>query len=804
MPGARSFSNDSSWRPSHLDELYFTYQKKTQKIVDWLDKNANLTPVPFRCENGRSSVRELLDGARTTQAYGISAPESLYFDLLDAISRRQEMTRHYEMWCSNGANETHAFFTQQLREILVILFPVSPPAALRPTKERKDVEPTLDTTSGHGSKDLDLRRFSIPEQHIVLPEVPTHTPAQLPDAGNDIPCAEETDDGEELESSDEPPISDDALFKDWAMARWARECELLMRQLIKHCKSAAQGETSLIFATILTSLAMASINDRFHRTRVPSLEIYLQTNGSLAETLYQRMYRGPDEVDTTSTFIHCESVLPIFRGISQAIGENKVRKAFWYPASPAPTSPVSPKAALLQEPSGPIDGKTASQPFFLMMAGLRLAENEDHDCGNPEKCRDKGSREYINAAYANSLVENECGIYNCQLNCKDRLANDLNVQIQIFRSWIHPMTEHPPAANCRIKFLQFASESESSLSGALTHSLMQHCKSCTEANQNMFAIYTRALKKRLAAKRFDLYHQAPTTAGVQIAHLIDLNGLSASLLCNKQGAVGAVVHLYNVLAQRGYLARIPLLEAVCQVLSGTVFLGDRNAPNCCSVYLRFLGGKLGKSRTSKEPASQKPRHGFREELPGRQFTDPGRWKINKLSVVHRLCTHGSSQFLYSHIPRQEYLKFSGVIVLSSDSLIDLAFRRMVNQGCEREEVSSGKYLLNMLAEMMAPEFLGDYPVARLNWFAIATTCFDIIEAVNKRIFDVDRFIQSSDTHPVQYFVYFVFELLLNFDGRCEQDIWSENTKKQAISAAVEGILSVSKVDDRDKHLFKSM
>jgi hypothetical protein len=71
-------------------------------------------------------------------------------------------------------------------------------------------------------------------------------------------------------------------------------------------------------------------------------------------------------------------------------------------------------------------------------------------------------------------------------------------------------------------------------------------------------------------------------------------------LCNSEGRVGAVLHIYNALRQLKSIDAIPLLDDLCEVFQREIFLGSLPTENFSSHFRRFLGGtvQLEASQTS--------------------------------------------------------------------------------------------------------------------------------------------------------------------------------------------------------------
>ena len=103
-----------------------------------------------------------------------------------------------------------------------------------------------------------------------------------------------------------------------------------------------------------------------------------------------------------------------------------------------------------------------------------------------------------------------------------------------------------------------------------------------------------SLNHFLTTRRFDLLYQAPWISGAHaIMNLARVSACGAQLW-HYGYFVGTVLHVYNALVQCKLLeaARLPILETLCNVYEGIIFLGKRSINNLLSCWQRWAGGTV--------------------------------------------------------------------------------------------------------------------------------------------------------------------------------------------------------------------
>jgi hypothetical protein len=107
--------------------------------------------------------------------------------------------------------------------------------------------------------------------------------------------------------------------------------------------------------------------------------------------------------------------------------------------------------------------------------------------------------------------------------------------------------------NCRLQALRFAKEAKEMVQIPLPHC----CDPMVRAMQVADAAY---LDEYLAENGFNLYCQSPWTAGFHMCEILHHSMDAGLRLCNSEGRVGAILHIYNALRQLKSTDAIPLLD----------------------------------------------------------------------------------------------------------------------------------------------------------------------------------------------------------------------------------------------------
>ena len=95
-------------------------------------------------------------------------------------------------------------------------------------------------------------------------------------------------------------------------------------------------------------------------------------------------------------------------------------------------------------------------------------------------------------------------------------------------------------------------------------------------------------------KRFDIFYQAPWISGQHMVEHLSMASDFGAKAWHHAYYVGTTLHTYNTLVKLEVIkpSEFPLMERLCNLFKGAVFLGQRPSRNLLSCYQRWGGGSL--------------------------------------------------------------------------------------------------------------------------------------------------------------------------------------------------------------------
>ena len=275
--------------------------------------------------------------------------------------------------------------------------------------------------------------------------------------------------------------------------------------------------------------------------------------------------------------------------------------------------------------------------------------------------------------------------------------------------------------NCRTMALRFAQEVDGFLKDVFDNESKMSCTCCTchrcgDANLygNLLSLQIQ-LRDYVGQKRFDLYYQTPWVAGQHMQEILSLATYYGLELCDRYKYLAAVLHLYNLLVQLEILGdKIPLLESLCSSLQDSVFLGSPPSRNYHSHFIRYLGGRLDIGNASGQYQA------CRLKIPKSVSTGS--------EPTRRLLPNQISRFY-----EMENRRYS----IDADKWADIYQAKKQSKATRQEKarivdrIHSTSFAVSLLQlkDYAAPEFSGDFPIARINYFAIHLVCMRVLEKI---------------------------------------------------------------------------
>jgi hypothetical protein len=291
------------------------------------------------------------------------------------------------------------------------------------------------------------------------------------------------------------------------------------------------------------------------------------------------------------------------------------------------------------------------------------------------------------------------------------LVVGMEMLLSTYRAFIWP-TGTPNKQNPRIMALRFAQEVRQGVQKGRDALQALSNGGLTQVGEELLHLMTFQdnLEAYTKEQRFDLYYQAPWTAGchmVEILHHTMEIGLG---LCFKQGFVPAVLHLYNALRKTdSEMRRIDLLEDLCDIFLESLFLKSKPEANFSSSFRRAMGARLTQDRDALTNAT-------------RVFP-----RLHPLAVENAATPSQASLFyeLHNHYYATTVDFWCKVY---GGAHTPCRKREQVEQ---RVHSAPFNVPLDMIKNAAILEFVGPRSIARVNYFAIYALCIEILDRIGK-------------------------------------------------------------------------
>ncbi|KAJ0283341.1 hypothetical protein COL940_004688 [Colletotrichum noveboracense] len=264
--------------------------------------------------------------------------------------------------------------------------------------------------------------------------------------------------------------------------------------------------------------------------------------------------------------------------------------------------------------------------------------------------------------------------------------------------------------NCRLQSLLLAKDMQKSILSSIG-SLEK--LACDLSYYSMPIVFQKELYDQLDAclreKAFDLYHQAPWTAGGHMLEMLYKAGSAGAALCFATEFVPSTLHLYNALTRSAFgMKKIQLVEDLCDLTVNTVFLGSRPTHNYVSHYRRAVWGTKRNNKGVPGDAHN----------AGSQFH---RELIQTVSV-------GQLETVFRHQIANDYVMHPEYLAMFFGESPDLARTEPVQSRIRGMAGKSNVFdIMDKSKKLVLPEFLGRLPTARLDMFKVFTTCVAVLE-----------------------------------------------------------------------------
>jgi hypothetical protein len=307
------------------------------------------------------------------------------------------------------------------------------------------------------------------------------------------------------------------------------------------------------------------------------------------------------------------------------------------------------------------------------------------------------------------------------------LVFGVHLLLEISKSFIWKNKVATPT-NCRLQALHFARNMK-----ALVQ--MRMLPSDDPMVARMRNKDTEYLDKYLTEKCFDLYFQSPWTAGFHMCEILHHSMDAGLRLCNSEGNVGAVLHMYNALRQISFMDAVPLLDELCQVFKQELCLGSSPTTNFSSNFRRFLGGRIKPESNSTSGNERQSRRviGLPPNLPTAQDYVK-RFMPGEMSMFYDLHNKGfrTTMDFWSKLYTGKPASF--LSKKQQDSILK-----------DLSELAYTELLIKMRSAVLR-EFTGQGPVASIQYSAIFALCQKVLmEMAILKCQEADRDVALANT-----------------------------------------------------------
>lgn len=268
--------------------------------------------------------------------------------------------------------------------------------------------------------------------------------------------------------------------------------------------------------------------------------------------------------------------------------------------------------------------------------------------------------------------------------------------------------------NCRIKVLKLARDIKDEMT-TTAHAIDDNTNPADllRIRSLLFNGIANKIDKVIKEKRFDLYYQAPWTAGSHMSEMLDVARYEGGDVCFRSGYLCAVLHLYNALrALPEPISSISPLERLCHACKDALFLGTLPSENFSSHYRRATGMGFGRNEETGRVDYRRlsiARQGERKSPP---------IHLCLFTELHNNC-YQPDIFFWTRV------YFTGAAKRSTQSQ-----RQSVN-----DELHSRPFnvALDKMKQAVMRDFQGDLSLARLNLFAVFRFCLKLLRELGAKI-----------------------------------------------------------------------
>lgn len=253
--------------------------------------------------------------------------------------------------------------------------------------------------------------------------------------------------------------------------------------------------------------------------------------------------------------------------------------------------------------------------------------------------------------------------------------------------------------NCRALVLRFALEVQKSVSEAI--SCVRKTALASVSNLQPLQKVLDSLEGYSREVRFDLYHQAPWTAGCHMVEILTVAMFEGLHLCCDTVYLCALLHIYNALRSidSGF-RHVELLDQLCEIFQDKLFLGGFPTENFSSHFRRVNGGGF----TRKTNANLNSQTGLSKPIGGLSRRKTGSTRLSYFYDHHTFGYEATADFWHLNFEAKPRWQPTT--------------QREQAEAMRRAYSSPLAVSLEKIKENVVQEFNGPLPVARINYLAV--------------------------------------------------------------------------------------
>ncbi|KAH0426126.1 hypothetical protein CcaCcLH18_10536 [Colletotrichum camelliae] len=610
-------------------EPYQAYKTSTNYFLQWLWIEYKLRAPQAAKANKFKSTNDILRAAKILAATAASVPSTVIQSLHNAINKRQEVLKIYQDLGSDDA--AHEAFLHRLEETLKVLDPLVP----KPSTPRADT-PELESF-------VATNRFSALgiQEPTELSSIDTFLPdtqKQHPEAPEDEPAVPASVDGDIV-------LEDDSIMiKYEAMCEGIRFFCVFYRfrtRVEQYWTDVAEEKMPFALASWLTSAAMSFIQSGTPSTLATSINLItgnedlvmaicsqskmvqeVSTSAMLSEVL--RFGNSMTLVAKQAGHIPKNSKLRFSKAFLEELSEKGLnisacKDYLIGPKNVRPWGDTETYAFVIPEILNNIEqvlhGKRSIEKLekgFLPDISPALLEVLEQSCSgqiskracltrlpaiDPDHKMTPKNQQFLETSVKRAstseplIVPARQAIRNREMISYSTLSAGLHILVSSSKAFFWPRGVKQKEWNCGLRPLRLAMDMKKKL--VTVTPVVKRFVDNGKAKKRSLKLAEdthRALDEYTKGVRWDLYHQAPWTAGCHLNELLFGAMILGHVLYSDLPAIPAVLHLYNALCMSDIeLTKIEVLEGLCEYFKEYAFNGKRPKTNFfthsrCSLY----------------------------------------------------------------------------------------------------------------------------------------------------------------------------------------------------------------------------